>query len=147
MNRIFIASWTSVALLITPGAFAQVDQADANAVVDAWAAAFNECSADKLSALYDPAATLWGTGSPALASTPEGIRSYFARACAAQPPIKVSIGERTTRVFGNSAASAGAYSFVQDGRTIPARFSFALVGKDGKWAISQHHSSLMPGRP
>ena len=97
MNRIFIASWTSVALLITPGAFAQADQADANAVVDAWAAAFNECSADKLSALYDPAATLWGTGSPALASTPEGIRSYFARACAAQPPIKVSIGERTQR--------------------------------------------------
>ena len=147
MNRVFAATWTSVALLISPGAFAQADQADADAVVDAWAAAFNECSADKLTALYDPAATLWGTGSPALASTPEGIRTYFTRACAVLPPIKVSIGEHTTRVFGNSAASAGAYSFVQDGRTIPARFSFALIKKDGKWAISQHHSSLMPGRP
>ena len=147
MHRNLFAIWFSVALICPSTAFAQANPSDADAIVDAWAAAFNECSPDKLAALYDPAATLWGTGSPALASTPEGIRSYFARACAAQPPIKVSIGERTTRVFGNSAASAGAYSFVQDGRTIPARFSFALVGKDGKWAISQHHSSLMPGRP
>jgi hypothetical protein len=64
MHRNLFAIGFSVALICPSTAFAQSNHADADAIVDAWAAAFNECSADKLAALYDPAATLWGTNSP-----------------------------------------------------------------------------------
>ncbi len=147
MHRNLFAIWFSVALICPSTAFAQANPSDADAIVDAWAAAFNECSPDKLAALYDPAATLWGTNSPTLATTQESVRSYFAAACAQQPPIKVSLGARTTRGFGCGAVSAGTYSFVRDGKPFPARFSFTLISKDGKWVIVQHHSSPMPVRP
>ena len=44
-------------------AYGQGNPSSPEALVQAWAAAFNECSAEKLAALYDPQATLWGTNS------------------------------------------------------------------------------------
>lgn len=147
MNRCIFTLSAALALLGGAPALAQTGQAGPDAVLEAWAAAFNECSAEKLAALYDPAATLWGTNSGALTTSPEGVRSYFNGACAAQPPIKVRLVERTTRLFGATAASAGSYTFVRSGQEIPARFSFSMVRVDGRWLIVQHHSSLLPGRP
>lgn len=126
---------------------AQADSMTPEAVVDAWVSAFNECSAEKISGLYDPTATLWGTNATALITAPEGVRFYFNSACAAQPSIKVSLGERTTRVVGTTATSAGIYTFVRAGKEIPARFSFTLLRANDRWLIVQHHSSLLPGRP
>jgi hypothetical protein len=85
MHRNLFAIWFSVALICPSTAFAQANPSDADAIVDAWAAAFNECSPDKLAALYDPAATLWGTNSPTLATTQ--ACAHFAAACAQQLPI------------------------------------------------------------
>ena len=116
-------------------------------VVAAWAAAFNECSAEKLAALYDPTATLWGTNSPALASTPEAIRSYFDRACGASPPIRVAVGQVVSRVYANFAAVAGTYQFSREGVPLPSRYSFAMVNTANGWRIVQHHSSPLPARP
>jgi len=126
---------------------AQTDSTSPDALLDAWVSAFNECSAEKLSALYDPAATLWGTNSTALIAAPEGVRFYFNSACSMQPAIKVHLGERTTKVFGTTATSAGTYTFARDGKELPARFSFALARVGDRWLIIQHHSSPLPGRP
>jgi len=147
MNRNRPVVVVTCSFFIGSAAMAQSDAAAPDAVLEAWASAFNECSAEKVAALYDPSATLWGTNATALIGAPEGVRFYFNRACAMQPPVKVDFGERTTRVFGATAAIAGTYTFVRDGRNIPARFSYTLVRADGRWLIVQHHSSLLPGYP
>lgn len=116
------------------------------AVVQAWAAAFNECSAEKLAALYDPQATLWGTNSAALTTSAEGIRAYFDRACSAAPPIKVALGQVVSRMHGTSATVSGTYEFARSGTVFPSRYSFALISAGSGWRIVQHHSSPLPGR-
>lgn len=147
MKRRFLALAVAGALMGSAPVAAQTDGMTPEALIEAWVSAFNECNAEKLSALYDPAATLWGTNSTALIAAPEGVRFYFNSACAAQPSIQVSLGERTTRVMGTTASSAGTYTFVRAGKEIPARFSFTLLRAADRWLIIQHHSSLMPGRP
>jgi len=115
-------------------------------VVQAWAAAFNECSAEKLAALYDPQATLWGTNSAALTTTPEGVRAYFDRACSVSPPIRVAVGQVVSRTHGVYATVSGTYEFAREAMLFPSRYSFALVSTGSGWRIVQHHSSPLPGR-
>ena len=118
------------------------------AAVQAWAAAFNECSAEKAASLYAPEAVLWGTVSQELISTPEGIRQYFARACASATPPQVALGEQVVRTQGDGAVSSGTYTFALSvqgqSRSVPARFSFAYRKAGGTWLIVSHHSSPMP---
>lgn len=127
-------------------AHGQVGPASPEAVVQAWAAAFNECSAEKLAALYDPQATLWGTNSSALTTSPGGVRAYFDRACSASPPIKVTVGQVVSRMHGEYATVSGTYEFARSGTAFPSRYSFALLSNGGGWRIVHHHSSPLPGR-
>ncbi len=128
-------------------AHAQPRPATPEAAVQAWAEAFNGCSADKLAALYDPRATLWGTQSTSLTTSPEGVRAYFDVACSLSPAIKVTVGQVESRLHGTFATVSGTYEFTRGGTAFPARYSFALVSDAGVWRIVQHHSSLLPGRP
>jgi len=116
------------------------------AVVQAWAAAFNQCSAEKLAALYDPQATLWGTNSGSLTTSAEGVRAYFDRACSASPPINVVVGQVVSRAHGTFATVSGTYEFARSGTVYPSRYSFALLSSASGWRIVQHHSSPLPGR-
>jgi hypothetical protein len=55
------------------------------------------------------------------------------------------------RVYGDTAVNTGYYTFSyeKDGaaQTLPARYSFTLVKRDGDWQIVDHHSSAMPPPP
>ena len=56
------------------------------------------------------------------------------------------------RVYGgDTAVNTGYYTFSyeKDGATksLPARYSFTLVKRDGEWQIVDHHSSAMPKPP
>ena len=137
-----------LAALLPSIALAQAPGGPPEAVIQAWAAAFNECSAEKLAALYDPQATLWGTNASALTTSPEGIRVYFEGACIMRPPIRVTVGQVVGRLHGGAATVSGTYDFAREGTVLRARYSMALVAADGGgWRIVQHHSSLLPGRP
>lgn len=143
---------TAVAgLLVFSSALAQpVDsaQAEVKAATQAWADAFNECSAQKASALYAPDAAFWGTTSQTLITTPEAVRRYFDGACSVNPPLKVSLGEQKLRTYGETAVNSGTYAFSRtvDGqvRAAPARFSFTYRKVGGTWLIVDHHSSMLP---
>lgn len=138
----------ALAALLPARAPAQAPAAAPEALIQAWAAAFNECSAEKLAALYHPQATLWGTNAGALTTSPEGIRVYFEGACAMRPPVRVTVGQVVGRLHGGAATVSGTYDFAREGSAIRARYSMALVaGADGAWRIVQHHSSVLPGRP
>jgi ketosteroid isomerase-like protein len=67
------------------------EQSAVDEAVQAWIAAFNEHDAAKASALYHPEAVLWGTTSPMLIASPDGIRNYFERAFQLSPPPRATI--------------------------------------------------------
>lgn len=127
------------------------DKEDVAAATAKWAEAFSEEKPDQILALYDKEAVLWGTLSPKRRDNPEAIRDYMATAFAALPGHKVSFGDQLIRVYGNTAINTGYYTFTytKDGetKTLPARYSFVYVKRNGQWMIVDHHSSAMPVPP
>jgi len=123
---------------------------DANAVIDQWAAAFNANDATAVVQLYTTDGVVLGTVSPTIAQGTDAIRAYFSRLPGSGN--KVVIGERRTIVINDAAvATAGFYEFmpIRDGGPVPtpARFTFLVVKRDGRWLIAHHHSSFRPKPP
>jgi len=123
---------------------------DVSAATQAWADAVNSKDVERILALYDAEAVLWGTASPTLRDSPAAIREYF-KPGANRPHLKVVLGEQRVRVYGDIAMNTGYYTFsdIRDGQpvTIPARFSFTYRQRDGRWMIVVHHSSRVPEPP
>ena len=142
-----------VALLLllgmVPAAWAGAKE-EVAAATQAWADAVNSKDLDRILALYDPEAVLWGTVSPTLRDSPPTIREYFMPG-AARPNLKVELGEHRIRVYGNIAINTGYYTFtdVREGQpaTFPSRFSFTYRQREGRWLIVDHHSSSVPAPP
>jgi uncharacterized protein (TIGR02246 family) len=123
---------------------------DVTAATRAWAAAYDSRDPQRIQALYAPDAVFWGTSSPILRDTPELIAEYF-RNAPSQPNARVELGDFRVRVWGDTAASTGSYTFTdtRDGQTTrrPARFSFTYRLIGGRWLIVDHHSSSVPAAP
>lgn len=137
-----------VALIATPRAAGPSD--DVAAATRAWTEAYNSRDPQRIAAAYAPDAVFWGTSSPTLRDTPALIADYF-KGSPAQPDARVELGDYRVRVWGETAASTGSYTFTdrRDGQTIrrPARFSFVFRLVNGRWLIVDHHSSSMPAAP
>jgi uncharacterized protein (TIGR02246 family) len=136
-----------VLVSIAPMAWAG-DKEDVAAATAKWAEVFTDDNPDPILALYDKEAVMWGTLSPTRRDDPEAIRDYFVKAFKALPGHKVTFGDQLIRVFGNTAINTGYYtfSFVKDGeaKSLPARYSFVYVKRNGDWKIVDFHSSKMP---
>jgi uncharacterized protein (TIGR02246 family) len=132
---------------IAPMAWAG-DKEDVAAATAKWAEVFTDDNPDPILALYDTEAVMWGTLSPARRDNPAAIRDYFEKAFKALPGHKVTFGDQSIRVYGNTAINTGYYtfSFVKDGKptSLPARYSFVYVKRNGDWKIVDFHSSKMP---
>ena len=145
MSVLRILLVASVLSISTPAFGGPAD--DANAVIDQWAALF---SANDLAAflnLYSADAVVLGTVSPTIAESTDAIRAYFSRLPGSGS--KVVIGERRTIVLNDQAVTCvGFYDFtiIRDGQPVPtpARFTFLVVKRDGRWLIAHHHSSSRP---
>src|SRR2546425_5294271 len=117
---------------------------DVAAATQAWADAVNSKDVERILALYDAEAVLWGTVSPTLRDSPAAIREYF-KPGANRPHLKVALGEQRVRVYGDIAINTGYYTFsdMQDGQpvTIPARFRSEerRVGKECRSRWSPYH--------
>jgi uncharacterized protein (TIGR02246 family) len=133
-----------------PSLHAAGPQDEVMAATRAWVDAYDSRDAQKILALYAPDAVFWGTSSPILRDTPQLIGEYF-QSSASQPNARVELGEFKVRVWGDTAASTGSYTFtdMRDGQTIrrPARFSFVYRRQNGRWMIVDHHSSSVPAAP
>ncbi len=125
-------------------------QDDVMAATRAWVDAHNSRDPQKILALYAPDAVFWGTSSPTLRDTPALIGEYFKNS-PSQPNARVELGESKVRVWGDTAANTGSYTFtdMRDGQTVrrPARFSFVYRLQNGRWMIVDHHSSSVPAAP
>src|SRR5215217_5651939 len=111
---------------------------EVTAATRAWVEAYNSRDPQKILALYAPDAVFWGTSSPVLRDTPSLIGEYF-KSAPSQPNAGVELGELKVRVWGDTAASTGTYTFTdqRDGQTIrrPARFSFVYRLVNSRWMI------------
>jgi uncharacterized protein (TIGR02246 family) len=129
------------------------DEADVTAAMNAWkdnlAAACGGGGAEKILPLYAEDGVLWGTISSTIRNDRAGLEDYFVNACQKLPKLTVEFKDPLIRVYGGDAAINSGYytfSFEKDGQMtqLPARYSFTLVKRDGKWLIADHHSSAMP---
>ena len=87
----------------------------------------------------------------ALIDSPAGIRQYFQRVFAAEPPPQVMLGDGLVRDLGDVAIHSGCYDLTVglpsgDMLRLAARFSFTYrQARDSvPWLILDHHSSALP---
>lgn len=150
MNRI-VALLTSLLILGCPSLTLAGPKEDVAAATQAWIDAMTSHEVERVVALYDPEAVLWGTRSPTLRDNSASVRDYFNILRTVPPSYKAVLGEQRIRVYGDIAINSGTYTFseVRDDKLInrPARFSFVYRNRDGRWLIVDHHSSAVPAPP
>jgi uncharacterized protein (TIGR02246 family) len=130
------------------------DKDDVAAAMNAWRDSLAKGSTEdpgEILTLYAEDGVLWGTISSTRRDHPAAIRDYFVNAYKALPNLTVIFDNPYIRVYGDTAVNTGYYTFAfeKDGaaQTLPARYSFTLVKRDGDWQIVDHHSSAMPQPP
>ncbi len=137
-------------ILVSPSLAVAGPKEDVAAATRAWIDGMNSHNAERVVALYDADAVLWGTRSSTLRDTPAAVRDYFKILQTVPLSYKVVLGEQRIRIFGNIAINTGTYTFSEDhdGKPItrPARFSFVYLNRDGRWLILDHHSSAVPAQ-
>ena len=146
-----VALFTSVLALFFSFPALAGPREDVAAATQAWIDAMNSREPNRVVALYDPNAVLWGTVSPTNRDTPDAVRDYFRGLPSFPPEFKGVLGEQRIRIYGETAINSGTYTFssVRDGKptSLPARFSFVYRNQGGRWLIVDHHSSAVPAPP
>jgi uncharacterized protein (TIGR02246 family) len=147
MNRTLVVL-ASLLILVVPSLALAGPKEDVAAATQAWIEGMNSHNAERVVALYDPEAVLWGTRSSTLRDTPATVRDYFKILQTVPSSYKVVLGEQRLRIYGDIAINTGTYTFSEDRDgtpiTRPARFSFVYRNRDGRWLIIDHHSSAAP---
>jgi uncharacterized protein (TIGR02246 family) len=130
------------------------DKDDVAAAMNAWRDSLAKGTTEdpgEILTLYAEDGVLWGTISSTRRDDPAAIRDYFVNAYKALPNLTVIFENPYIRVYGDTAVNTGYYTFAfeKDGaaQSLPARYSFTLVKRDGDWQIVDHHSSAMPQPP
>jgi len=118
-------------------------------VVAKWAKAFTEADVDGIVKLDAPDALFFGTGSKALATTPEGVRAYFEQALLVNQPKSALLGEHSVAVLSDTTvvvAGLDAAGGVRDGKPDSAegRVTFVLAKRSDGWQIIHFHRSAKP---
>jgi uncharacterized protein (TIGR02246 family) len=141
---------TMLLVLVGPSLALAGSKEDVGAATQAWVDGMNSHNAERVVALYDSEAVLWGTRSSTLRDTPATVRDYFKVLQTVPSSYKVVLGEQRIRIYGDTALNTGTYTFSEDrdGKPItrPARFSFVYRNRDGRWLIVDHHSSAVPAQ-
>lgn len=136
-------------IAVLAASIAQADpQAEAAALLQRWASAFNGGDVEQMLALYAPDATLVGTGSPEMLSREDGVRNYFARPFKRKYQVRMG-GTVTTVLADRALIATGDFEFHGtrgDGSDFvtPSRYTFVLAKHGGAWRIVHHHSSPRP---
>jgi uncharacterized protein (TIGR02246 family) len=122
---------------------------DALAVLDRWAKAFSASDVDGIVKLYAPDALFIGTGSKAVVTKPEGIRSYFENALLNNRPRGASLTEPVVAVLSDTTVvvtGLDTVTGVRDGQPFSGtgRVTFVISKRGPDWQIVHFHRSTMP---
>ena len=122
---------------------------DAEQVIARWATAFRDSNVDAIVSLYAPDASFFGTGSQALVTTPEQIRSYFETGLNRDKPRGAELLEHSVQVVSEDVVivtGKDRVSGVKNGSQYHAegRVTFVLRKQASAWQIVHFHRSVLP---
>jgi len=100
----------SFLMLAAPAVAMAEPKDDVAATTQAWADAMTSHDVDRVLALYDSDAVLWGTRSPTLRDIPSALREYFNILRTVPPSYKAVLGEQRVRIYGDLAINTGTYT-------------------------------------
>jgi uncharacterized protein (TIGR02246 family) len=111
--------------------------------------AFEAKDLEGITKLYAPDAQIWGTGSKALVTSPDGVRRYFEQAFSTIGSPKVTVSEQKYHVLSDAVvtiATMDAVAGTRDGKefTSPGRTTWVIAKRDGGWYIIHFHRSSVP---
>ena len=138
----------AIVMLGVSGVVSSAPKDDIATATQTWVDGMNSHNKERVIALYDQEAVLWGTRSATLRDNAATVQDYFKILDTVPPSYKVVVNEQRVRVYGDIAINTGSYTFseVRDDKPIvrPARFSFVFLNRNGRWLIVDHHSSAVP---
>ena len=144
--RLFLCGFILMTSIATAAADAKTD---ALQIIERWAKAFSASDVDAIVKLYAPDALFMGTGSKAVVTKPEGIRTYFENALLNNRPRGATLNSYESMVLSDDAVlitGLDATSRVKDGTPIsaPGRVTFVVAKRGADWQIVHFHRSAMP---
>jgi uncharacterized protein (TIGR02246 family) len=144
--RLFLYGFILMASISTAAADSKTD---ALQIIDRWAKAFSASDVDAIVKLYAPDALFMGTGSKAVVTKPEGIRTYFENALLSNRPRGATLNSYESMVLSDDAVlitGLDATTRVKDGTPIsaPGRVTFVVAKRGADWQIVHFHRSAMP---
>lgn len=117
------------------------------AATSAWIDAFNSRDAARIASLYDAEAVLTDAAEAKPRVGAPAIADYY-QANAQRSTQRAALGERSIRVFGDTAIDSGTLTYFEmrsgQASTTPARYSLTYRNRGGKWLIVDHQSSPAP---
>jgi uncharacterized protein (TIGR02246 family) len=136
-------------LIASISAAAADSKTDALQIIDRWAKAFTASDVDAIVKLYAPDALFMGTGSKAVVTKPEGIRTYFEAALLNNRPRGASLNSSESMVLSDNAVlvtGLDTVTGVRDGTPTSAsgRVTFVVAKRGADWQIVHFHRSAMP---
>ena len=144
--RLFLYGFILMASISTAAADSKTD---ALQIIDRWAKAFTASDVDAIVKLYAPDALFMGTGSKAVVTKPEGIRTYFEAALLNNRPRGATLNSYESMVLSDNAVlvtGLDTVTRVKDGTPISAsgRVTFVVAKRGADWQIVHFHRSAMP---
>jgi uncharacterized protein (TIGR02246 family) len=139
------AAAPSVTASVAPAALAAGDvSASVTAATAAWVEAFNSRDASRITALYDPEAVLTDASEPKPRTGAAAIADYY-KSGSQRPTQRVALGERSIRVFGDTAIDSGTYNVFEmrngNATVTPARYTMVYRQRGGRWLIVDHQAA------
>ena len=126
---------------------------DAETAFSAFFPAFAAHGQSRVAAMFAPDAQFYGTISPELVSTSDGVLKYFTVALD-RPDVTVATPLRlASKALSDSVVLiAGSWKLDRtlDGKTMsngPFRMTAVMQKRDGQWQVVQFHNSLLPPPP
>lgn len=144
--RFLVCGLILMASISTAAADSKVD---ALQIVDRWAKAFAASDVDAIVKLYAPDALFLGTGSKAVVTKPEGIRTYFEAGLLVNRPRGATLNSYESMLLSDDAVlvtGLDTVTGVKDGNPISAsgRVTFVVAKRGADWQIVHFHRSAMP---
>ena len=128
-------------------------QEDAQAAYDRFFPAFVAGNYDQVAGFFAPDALFYGTLSPVLVTTPEGVHQYFKAALSSPATVKATPLSSSALALSDSVVLiSGSWQVerVLDGKTTvggPFRISVVMSKRGDRWMIAQFHNSPRPAPP
>ncbi|WP_170181911.1 SgcJ/EcaC family oxidoreductase [Phreatobacter stygius] len=132
-------------LCLLPGAAEAGPKEDAYAALQTWEAAFNSSDINVLAPIYLPDATVQGIISSTLIVGEAALREYFMAPLRARAQVR--LGDMSAQQLSDEAVVLTGYdefsATLPDGKSIsiPGRYTFVMVRRNGQWKIAHQHSS------